>query len=265
MLEEIFSWRIEGLGPYGFLHILFIILTIVSSIILCKISKSHDDKQVVKTVFIIGLIFLVLELYKQLFYNTFSDGLKSYNWSMFPFQLCSTPMYLCLLSIFFKENIRKSIYSFLAFFGFVAGLTVMIFPETVIIDEVTISIQSLLWHGLQCVLGCYLIKTQNYGENISEIKHGIFWFIGLLFAAIVMNYTFEVCKTIYNIDGYFNLFYISPYYECNVVILKDIWNATNYHFALLCYIIGVILGTIVIFYSVNLFKKHIFVLKQKEV
>ena len=253
MIENYFSWKIEGLGPYGFLHILFIILTIVSSYFICKHTNNHDEKKTTKVVFIIGLVFLFLETYKQLFYNTITSR---YNFSNFPFQLCSTPMYLCLLSPLFKGELKKAIYSFLAYFGFIAGVTVMIFPETVIIDEVTISIQSLFWHGLMCVLGSYLIKTQNYGVSIKEIKPGIYMFIGFVIVAVIMNYSFEVIKNTYHISDYFNMFYISPYYECEVPILNDIWRATNFHIMLLCYITGVCLGACIIFGFAHLILRY---------
>ena len=244
MLEQYFSWKIEGLGPYGFFHISFVLLTIISCILICKNADNHDEKKTTKVVFIIGLIFFLLELYKQLFFNTFKNG---YNFSHFPFQFCSTPMYLCLLTPLLKGKFKQAVYSFMAFFGLTAGITVMVLAETIIIDEVTISLQSLLWHGLMCVLGCYLIKTQKYGESIQEVKPGVYVFIGLVIIAVMMNYTFELFKNTYQLNDYFNMFYISPYYECNVAVLGDIWRATNFHIALLCYMTGVCLGSCTIF------------------
>lgn len=255
MLEKYLSWEIEGLGAFGFLHLLFVALTILGCFYITKIADGHTEKDVTKVVFIIGIIFLLLETYKQLFHNDIGDGLREYSWGYFPYQLCSTPMYLCLLTPVFKKEFRKTVYSFLAFYGFIAGLTVMVIADTVIVDEVTISIQSLFWHGMQCVLGCYLIKTQGFGKSYKEVFPGILLFIVLVVIAIILNFTFEQCKIHFGLTDSFNMFYISPYYESHVLILSDVWKATNYHFALLFYLVGVTTGAFFINYMAHLYLK----------
>lgn len=257
MLREIFSYEIPGLKAYGFFHFFFVILTIIFCYIIYKFADKHTEQDVVKVVFCIGLIFLFLEVFKQLFYNDFKGGWKEYSWGYFPFQLCSTPLYLCLLTPLFKGRFRHAIYSFLGFVSFIAGITVMVIADTVIIDEVAISVQSLLWHGTQCVLGVYLCKTQNYGQNLHEVIPGLLVFLCLTITAVFMNYAFEVIKNMHNLNDSFNMFYISPYYKSDVLILGEIWDATSWPVALVCYILGVSLGSCFIYSFAHLnYKKY---------
>lgn len=100
-LENIFSWQIDKIHGYILFHLMILIITILVTILFVKEFKNHNEQQVKKTVFIFGIFFFCLELYKQLFYNVFED-VSSYQWNIFPFQLCSTPIYFCLITPILK-------------------------------------------------------------------------------------------------------------------------------------------------------------------
>ena len=58
--------------------------------------RSLPDRAVDRILFCCGLFLSASELYKQLFlYYMINQG--RYDWWYFPFQLCSLPMYFCLL------------------------------------------------------------------------------------------------------------------------------------------------------------------------
>lgn len=107
----------------------------------------------------------------------------------------------------------------MGFYYTLAGIAVMLFPDTIISKKVTITMQSVIWHGAMITLGIYLIVTIQLGQNIKELISGIIIFCILTFIAITMNYVFEQIKTTYKIDASFNLFLISPYYESNILVL----------------------------------------------
>lgn len=177
-LENILSWKTDKLHGYGWFHLIIIVINVCITIVFIRRYKNHNEKQVKMTVFYFGLFFFFLELYKQLFINVFEDR-SSYNWSTFPFQFCSTPIYICLLTPVFKEKIREYLYQFMGFYYTIAGLSVMVVPDSVITSEVTITMQSLLWHGAMITLGVYLIITRNLGCKIKEMIPGILLFCSL--------------------------------------------------------------------------------------
>lgn len=238
-----YAYEIEGLSGYGLFHLLFVILTIIGIAIFSLIAYRYKEKNIKWIVFGFGILFLILEIYKQLWFNLLDEGAEPYVWYQFPFQMCSTPMYVCLISILFNEKIRNYLYSYLAFYSFVAGLSVMIYPGNIFVDNVSISAQSLTWHGSMVVLGCYLIVAKNYGKGIKEFIPGIAVFGILVTLALTMNLTFEYFKNIYNIDATFNMFYISPYYECSLPILVTIQESVGWFIFFLCYIVAVTFGS----------------------
>ena len=255
-LENILSWKTDKLHGYGWFHLIIIVINVCITIVFIRRYKNHNEKQVKMTVFYFGLFFFFLELYKQLFINVFEDR-SSYNWSTFPFQFCSTPIYICLLTPVFKEKIREYLYQFMGFYYTIAGLSVMVVPDSVITSEVTITMQSLLWHGAMITLGVYLIITRNLGCKIKEMIPGILLFCSLTCLAIAMNYFFEQMKNQYNLSDSFNMFLISPYYNSTVPVLSKIWDDTNWYVFVCCYIISVNLGALCIFGITYYIKKYI--------
>ena len=69
-----------------------------------------------------GSAMLISEIWKQ-WCLTWMIGDGRYNWWHFPFQLCSIPMYVCLLIPFVKsEKVRGNLFHFLMDFGLLAGI-----------------------------------------------------------------------------------------------------------------------------------------------
>ena len=246
ILENIFSWRVPSIdynNGFSWFYFLFLILTVIISLLIIFKTKNHSDERVRLVVFGFGILFLCLELFKQLFHNVF-DGGDGYEWNIFPFQLCSTPLYFCLLSVLFPKNIRTKIYSYLTYVGFLGGIAVALFPDTVSSDEVLMYADTLIWHNSMILLSIYLIVTQGFGNSLKETYPAMFCFLVVALMAMGMNYIFEICKQNDIVDGTFNMFMISPYYDCNSPIISDILNMSNWYVVWMFYFGGVILGII---------------------
>lgn len=97
------AWTMTVPRPYSCFHLLFcgvgIILVGFLVHILCK--KCYKIPYV--PFYGCGLVLALGELYKQLFlYQIVNQG--RYDWWYFPMQLCSTPMYLCIILIFMHKK-----------------------------------------------------------------------------------------------------------------------------------------------------------------
>lgn len=250
ILENIFSWPNPTHQGYGIAHIIICILTILFSIFFLQWGKHSSIKTIKKVVFAFGLFFFCLELYKQLFFHVFEkrDG---YKWSMFPFQFCSTPLYFCLITPFLPHQGRKFMLSFLAFYGFLGGFSVLVFPETVLSVEVTITMQSLIWHGAMVVLAFYVIGACRFGKQYQEIYPGTIVFLGITAMALMMDLVFEQLKIKYQLTDTFNMFFISPYYKSTVLVLSTIWEKTNWYVFFACYVFGIFLAATVFFFCIR--------------
>ena len=88
--------------------------------------RALSDKTYDRILFFCGLFLLLTELYKQCFLYFIIDH-GHYDWWFFPFQLCSLPMYLCLLLPAFKPGPKKTaVYTFLQDFNLLGGLAALI-------------------------------------------------------------------------------------------------------------------------------------------
>lgn len=245
-LTKFYLYEIEDLSPYGGLHFLSLLLMFVAIAGFVFLAKKYGDKNTKWIVFGFGILFVCLELYKQLWFNFLCEDPEFYDWSNFPFQFCTTPMYVCLISVFFNEKYRKYLYSYLAFYGLAAGVAVMVYPNTIIIDNVSISTESLIWHGSMVVLGVYLNVVYGFGKNLKELKPAIFVFLIMVAIACTYNFVYEYFKGVYGLTDSSNMFYFSPYYETVLPILNAIKEHVPWIVFMLCYIIGVSIGALII-------------------
>lgn len=107
------AWTMDKPKPYGIMHLSFflggMILAFSTAYLLRKLSVRKRNY----LIFGIGVVLILSEIFKQLFLYVIVND-YNYNWWYFPFQLCSVPMYLCLIIPWIKQKtIRTSIFTFL--------------------------------------------------------------------------------------------------------------------------------------------------------
>ena len=236
---ERFLISLQGTMPtptnYGWFHLMFVALAIISTVLICYFGKNAKDKTFRRIVLISWIIILVLEIYKQLIYSVSEVGgsaVWDYQWYAFPYQLCSTPLYLLPFVAFMKDGkTRDSIMSFLSTFAMFGGLAVFIYPNDVFISTIGINIQTMVHHGLQIVLGIYFM---------------VYVFGVMLGIAMLLNIVLYHTVMVNNGES-FNMFYISPYFPCTLPVLSMIYAKVPYVVFLLIYIFGFILAGAIMF------------------
>lgn len=207
--------------PYGIFHILWFALSIIAGIILVKKIKSPTQKQVRRLLLIISVITILMEVYKQIVYCVSFDGSGfhfRYKWYIFPFQFCSTPMFVGLLGgIFKKEKFHRMCCAYLCSYSVFAGLSVMISPHQVLTDIVGLNIQTMFCHGSMITIGIFLMCTDYTKQTFRTLLDALPLFAGAFAIAVIFN---EI--------GYYagfeqlNLFFISPHETTVIPILSTI-------------------------------------------
>lgn len=207
--------------PYSWFHFLFVGLMIAGAYGLYRLSKIVPHNSVYPrlttvdiTILKIGFFLLFIELYKQFSYATL---LTSYQWYLFPFQFCSVPIYVCLINPWLKPGKLKTAgYNFLAIYGFIAGMSVMALPTTVFVPQVSISIHTMLWHGMMVIIGTYLLSQQNIGKSSGQVigaSYVLYGFIGIaLFINVVLHYAAPFIGL--------NAFFLSPWEAAHIPIIR---------------------------------------------
>ena len=226
---------------YGWFHILFLALVIVATFAAIRIFKNKDERSVSRMVTVVWIVLVVLELYKQINYTfSYEGGITSdYQWYAFPYQFCSTPLYVLPFIAFCRDGkLRDTAIAFMASFSLFAGLAVMLYPGDVFIETIGINIQTMVHHGSQVVLGIFF--GVRYRERLNKLffARGIIMYACVLAIALIMNVVVYHAFAANAIDETFNMFYISPYFDCTLPILSMIYPAVPYPVFLAIYIVG---------------------------
>lgn len=207
---------------FGWFHLMFFAASVAAGVVLCLWLK--DSARYARQVMLItALIVMALEVYKIINYTFhYADGVitADFPWYIFPWQFCSTPMYVGLLAGLTRGRVHRSLSAYLATFAVFAGLCVMIHPGDVFIGTVGINIQTMICHGSMLTVGIYLLGTGYVPCRVRTLWRALPVFLTAVGVAIGLNelaYRVGLLET----DN-FNMFYFSPHQDPHLPIFSEI-------------------------------------------
>lgn len=242
------AWTMTPPKAYGAFHILFFIFGIILSVAVAWHLRNTDEKQNKKVLFTVGSILLITEIYKQLFY-TYVIGKGEYQWWIFPFQLCSIPMYFCLIIPFMKDGILKdSLYDFMLAFNLFGGFVSFIEPSGLIHEYWTLTLHAFCWHMLLIFLGIYIAFSKRGGQKLSNYKRAVAVFVCLCCVAFIINLLLFKAA-----NGDINMFYVGPEVS-PIIVFKDISVKYGSLVNTPLYMFSLCLGAFIFYMPISLFK-----------
>lgn len=219
---------------YGWFHIVSLLVTAAAMVLLCRYSKKLQPR---KVVLITAIVVSLLEIYKQINYSfSYTDGIHfDYQWYAFPFQFCSTPMYIGLLAGLTKKGkLHDCACAYLATYAVFAGVCVMLYPATVFIGTVGINIQTMICHGSMIVVGVYLLYTGYVQVTHKTILKAIPVFVVCVALACVMN---EIAYRTGLLEAEtFDMFFISPYGTPSLPVYSLVQGVVPFPWCLVIYV-----------------------------
>ena len=225
--------------PYGWFHILFFVLSFVAAMILCHFPKKQNENHVWRVVWITAVIVAILEIYKQINFSfSYENGISfDYQWYAFPFQFCSTPMYVGLLvGLVPKGKVQDSLRAYLATYALFAGLSVMVYPNDVFIPTIGINLQTMICHGSMITIGIYLFYSGSVEMKHKTILKAMPVFAINVALAAIMN---EIAYRSGLLQREtFNMFFISPYCDPSLPVYSLVQGAVPFPLCLIVYILG---------------------------
>ena len=236
---------------YGWFHLVWFALSILAGVALCRWNRKPDERFMRKLLLIVSIVVILLEVYKQINYTFIYDGqsiIADYQWYAFPFQFCSTPMYIGLLAGLTKGKFHSALCAYLGTFSLFAGLCVMFYPATVFISTIGINIQTMICHGSMISLGIYLLYTGYVQATHKTMLKAIPVFIVLVLLAAVMNeiaYASGLLET-----EEFNMFFISPYCAPSLPVYSLVQAAVPFPWCLFIYVAAFSLASYLILLAV---------------
>lgn len=253
---EVLDGQMTEPVPFGWFHLIFLTLTVLAcAFAVCK-CRNITEKQLRKVLLITSITLIVLEIYKQInsAYSVEEDA-WSYTWSAFPFQFCSSPLYIMPLAVVIRrERLRNRLYAFLASYCLVAGLVVMLYPSTVFTETVGVNFQTMLHHGAMIVIAVLLLASNRVCLNFRGLISALPVFFILCAMAMAMNGLYILWG---DSEQNFNMFYISPAGEPPADFLVTLLEYIPYIIYLLGYLAFFTLGAyLVLVFAGYLEKKY---------
>lgn len=255
-IVSILSWLLRILDLemtrpqlYGWFHILWLFITVASTVLLCHWGRKASDKQICNVLLTVAIVVAVLEIYKQVNYTftvTENGSIRAdYQWYAFPFQFCSMPMYVGLLAgVIRKGKLHQALCAFLASYAIFAGVCVMLYPADVFISTIGINIQTMICHGSMITVGVYLLYTGHVKASHETALKAMPVFAVAVMMAAVMNEIAHATGLLQ--QETFNMFFISPYCEPSLPVYSLVQQHVPYPWCLIIYILAFSLAAYII-------------------
>ncbi|MBE6633031.1 MAG: hypothetical protein E7620_01670 [Ruminococcaceae bacterium] len=185
-----------------------LLLTLPTCAVAWRLSNDRRRAITDGVVFGAGVLFACMELYKQLL-CFFVIGNGQYDFSIFPFQFCTLPLYLCLVAPLMGEGTAKrACYGFLALYSTVGGYLVVGYPR--FYPQFTLCVHTMIWHSVMIALGGFLLIAEEIGKDFREdLLHPTVMLGGSMAVATALNLLLRPRAS--RAVGVLNLFYLSPY------------------------------------------------------
>ena len=245
------AWEMTKPKAYGPFHLIFTFVGLAVLIFLAWKLRNIGERGNKILLISVSVFLMVTELYKQLFYYYHMEDHK-YNFGIFPFQLCSVPMYLCLIAALIKPGkIQNGMYGFMTTFNLLGGIMAFIEPSGIVHEHLTLTIHAFLWHLSLIFIGAYLLMSGRHAKTIKDYLGAVATFVSLCALAFTIN------VSLWNVSGGdINMFFVGPR-NSSLIVFKQISEMFGWYVSTLLYIPTVCLGAYLIFLPAHLrYKKN---------
>lgn len=213
---------------FGLYHCLMLLLGAVLVYVLWKYFRDASDHTMRTIVCVFWVVLIVLEIMKEVItsYRISGDTVVwKYPWSIFPFQLCSTPFYVLPFVAFLKDGfVRRAFMAYSSTYALFGGLIVLFTPGSVFSGSLLINMQTMVHHILQMAVGVYIAIHERYDMGRRHLVGGFGIFAGLLSIAVILNEKMHAYFVANGISQHFNMFFVSPYYPGPIGFINE-WHA----------------------------------------
>ena len=252
----ILQGEMETPKAFGWFHFIWIFLVVASLIFLYKKRKNYSEKQLKIVLGVYGIIAFLLELAKQLIWSFNYDAVTQvvtwdYQWYAAPFQLCTTPIFVCITCLFLKKGkFRNSLLSYVAYATILGSIVTILLPDSCFTSDILVNIHTMWLHCGSLVVSIYLLMTGVVKIEKQNLKNAIKVFLVFVLLAQSLNII------IYNsgiLNGEtFNMFYISPYFVTHLPVFKTIQENVPFIIYFMIYIFAISLGATIIYFIAKL-------------
>ena len=235
------AWPMERPASYGLFHILFTLIGFGTCVFAAWKLRNVSTKTLGRILFGCGLLLMVSEVVKQFFYY-FVMMDHCYCWGEFPFQLCSIPMYMCLITPWLKPGkVQRGMFSFMVLYNLLGGAISFAEPSGLFHEHWFLTIHACIWHMLLVFVGLFICCSKRGGNERSDYKGATFTFLGLCCIAFVLN-----CIVQFGVGEHMNMFFVGPG-NSPLVVFKQFSEWFGWYVNTPIYIFALCLGAYLVF------------------
>ena len=233
------AWTMGKPAAYGLFHILMTLGLLAATVAGAYALRHTTQRQNRIVLGCVGVFLLLTEVYKIAFHMTVNPYDWGF-WGAFPFQLCSVPMYLCIVCALCKnERVNRWMYEGMFAVNMVGGIMAFLEPSGIQHGYVTLTFHAYIWHMLLIFIGLYLFMSRRVcTDRYSYLRAMAMYFI---VAALAQGFNLIFGDKI-------NCFYISPYKQSPLAVFKDIYASAGWLANMLLMFLAIALASALVCY-----------------
>ncbi len=222
------------MNMFNLFHLISVFAGIPLTAVLAWKLRAKSEHFRIYLLFACGIFLAVSEICKQLFIY-YVENNHHYDWWYFPFQLCSLPMYLCLLLPFIPHKHQQILFTFMYNYNLLGAVMVFADPSGLSHPYVLLTLHGFLWHLILIFIGLLIAFSKMVLPSRSGfLQSSVVFIIGCIIATIinVASHPF----------GNADMFYITPYYATTQIVYSQIAAKFGIFAGNAVYIISIICG-----------------------
>ena len=227
----------ERFPIFGLTHLAYLSIGLTLCVVFVYLFKNKSDN-FIRIIFIVVSVYLLFcEVFKQLFCY-YAIGYDEYNFILFPFHLCSMPLYVLPLTLFLRNGtLKQSLYNFLASYCLTGGLMSVVVDGGLVSGYWCMTINSFGWHFILIFIALLLCVSGRVRFKLKEFIKATVVFAVCAFIALLINIVF------YDIsNGTCDMFFIGPA-PMNVVVYSDIEKVAGRQLTSLIYLATLVIAS----------------------
>lgn len=243
-LDSFFEWTAAPMKQppaYGAFHILYTLLGFALCAFVAWKLRKVSDKTAGRILFCVGLLLILSEIFKQLFYY-FAMMDNRYSWNDFPFQLCSVPMYMCVVVPFLKPGkLQRGMYSFMVLYNLLGGAISFAEPSGLLHGYWFLTVHALVWHMMLVFIGLFICFSKRGGNQKSDYVSATWTFLAMSGVAFGLN-----CFVQYWLGEKMNMFFVGPG-NSPIVVFAQFSEWFGWYVNTPIYLLALCLGAYIVF------------------
>ncbi|MBR4742882.1 MAG: YwaF family protein [Oscillospiraceae bacterium] len=230
---------------WGLLHILFFAIGLSLAVFFAILLRNSSEKTFNRVLRTVGFVLCGMEVVKiSFYYFAMHDCDLAATAYLFPFQLCSLPIYLAPIASYLKKEsvVRKAMLTFMMTYTLMSGFSAFINPSGILMSHILPTFHSLIWHMLLVFIGLLIAISCRGGYRFRDFFRAFVLFIICCYTALFLNILIPTLLP----EAGVNMFYLGPN-RSSLIVFDAIYDRWDWVVQMKIYEISLSIGAYIVF------------------